>query len=86
MSSSDGVEKLRVYLAQTRKQAELSIDTLTQQVNFLSIENEEQKEIIENLKREKKELKDISETLKRENSKKWKFQGKNKLYNIGNLF
>ena len=69
-------------MAQTRKQAELSIDTLTQQVNCLSIENEELKEIVENLKREKKELKDISETLKRENSKKWKFQGILKFFNI----
>ena len=74
MSEGEGIDKLRAYLQQTRRQAELSIESLTNQISFLTAENEELKDTIEQLSLEKKELKQIAEKLKLENSKKWRFQ------------
>ena len=67
IQSSDGLAKLTEYLAQTRRQAEKSIDVLNERITELTREKEE-------IAAERDYFRNYSEQLKLENSKKWRLQ------------
>lgn len=71
---SEGLSKLTEYLNQTRRQAELAIDTLSQRVHELELENKELKRGVSDLQQEKTELNQCISQLRLETSKKWRLQ------------
>eukprot|EP01041_Mallomonas_annulata_P002586 gene2586-5058_t len=71
---SDGVQKLTEYLIQTRRQAEQSIDCLTQKVIELEAVCSSYQENLTKLEEERDYFKQHVEQLKIENSKKWRLQ------------
>lgn len=73
-SESEGLSKLTEYLAQTRRQAEISIDLLNNKIVELEQENDYKLGRINELTGERDYFKKYSEQLKSENSKKWKLQ------------
>lgn len=70
----EGLKKLADYLAQTRRQAEASIDCLNNRIAELTQELEIAKEAAEQLQSERDYFRNYSEQLKLENSKKWRLQ------------
>ena len=73
-SAGDGLKKLADYLAQTRRQAEVSIDVLNSRVTELTAELDIAKQTAERLQEERDLFHNMSEQLKIENSKKWRLQ------------
>jgi chromosome segregation ATPase len=71
---SEGLQKLAEYLNQTRRQAELSIDSLNERISILSTENKDLQKNLDSLFEERNYYKELAERLQLENSKKWKFQ------------
>lgn len=74
MSESEGLQKLTEYLKQTRRQAEIAIDNLNNQVIALRHENDELRAANENLKKEKLQADAAVQQLKVENTNKWKLR------------
>lgn len=74
MSESEGLQKLTEYLKQTRRQAEIAIDNLNNQVISLRHENDELRAVNENLKKEKLQAEAAVQQLKVENTNKWKLR------------
>lgn len=72
--ASDGVQKLLEFLQQTRRQAEISIDCLTERVKELERACELNQQEVDKLKEERDFLLQLTEQLKVENSKKWRLQ------------
>ena len=71
---ADGLQKLTEYLNQTRRQAELAIDTLSTKVIALEKESESIRTLLVEAESERDYFKNYSEQLKLENSKKWRLQ------------
>lgn len=71
---SDGLSKLTAYLNQTRRQAELTIDGLNDQIGALSAENKSLKLSLSIAESERDYFKNYVDQLKLENSKKWRLQ------------
>lgn len=72
LGSNVGVLKLRDYLTQTRRQAELAIDNLNAQIQELSGENVQLLDAARTAQEERDYYKNLSEQYKTENSKKWR--------------
>lgn len=71
---ADGLQKLTEYLNQTRRQAELAIDTLSSKVIALEKESASIRSLLAEAESERDYFKNYSEQLKLENSKKWRLQ------------
>jgi hypothetical protein len=74
MSESEGLARLTEYLKQTRRQAEIAVDNLTNQVNTLNVENDELRRSVQRLEYEKKELRDLVDQIKKDGTVKSKFK------------
>lgn len=72
--SGGGLKKLADYLAQTRRQAEASIDVLNKRIEELTSELEVSHAAAEHLQSERDYFRNHAEQLKLENSKKWRLQ------------
>jgi chromosome segregation ATPase len=74
MSESIGLQRLTEYLNQTRRQAELAIDTLNNRLKELQDELDRTSDALVNTERERDSLKLQCEQLKLESSKKYRLQ------------
>ena len=74
MSTSDGLQRLTEYLNQTRRQAELAIDTLNKRLLELEATNHEMVAQTDRLRTERDYFLGLCEQLKVENSTKWRLQ------------
>jgi phage shock protein A len=72
MANSIGLQRLTEYLHQTRRQAELSISVLTEQIEKLTAENHELKTDISRLTHDRDRFQTQADRLEKENTKKWK--------------
>jgi len=70
----DGVVKLREYLMQTRRQAEMAIDSLNERIAELEKDNIEISDANKALADERDYFRNLAEQRKTENSKKWRLQ------------
>ena len=70
----ESLKKLADYLAQTRRQAEASIDVLNTRIVELTREVDIAKDAAEHVEGERDYFRNLSEQLKLENSKKWRLQ------------
>jgi len=70
----ESLKKLAEYLAQTRRQAEASIDVLNTRIIELTRDLDIAKEAAEQVEGERDYFRNLSEQLKLENSKKWRLQ------------
>lgn len=74
VSSTDGLHKLTEYLNQTRRQAELAIDTLNNQIKTLQEELDVVSQRLQQSESEREILRGHCDQLKLENSKKYRLQ------------
>lgn len=76
MSDADGVglQKLVEFLNTTRRQAELSIKTLSDRISELETEIKSRDELLASLHEENSHLNSVIAQLKLENSQKWRLQ------------
>ncbi len=72
MSDLDAIERLTSYLNQTRRQAEVAIDHLNNDIKVKDTEIENLKAVAEHLEGERDYFRNLSEQLKLENGKKWR--------------
>ena len=68
----DGVVKLREYLMQTRRQAEMAIDSLNERIAELEKDNIEISDANKAQADERDYFRNLAEQRKTENSKKWR--------------
>lgn len=71
---SDGLQKLTEYLNQTRRQAEIAIDNLNEQLNRLKKENDNNLRNAQLLQVERDKYKNLADQLKQENTTKHRLQ------------
>lgn len=74
MSSSDGLQRLAEYLAQTRRQADAAIDVLNKRIEELELSNTELKQNEKSLRLERDDFQFQLKLLKAENSTKFQLR------------
>lgn len=74
MSETEGLAKLTEYLKQTRRQAEIAIDNLNNQLSDAQKENELLRSSVATLQKDRDDCIKTIQQLKTENSSKWKFK------------
>jgi hypothetical protein len=73
-TESEGVARLSAYLAQTKRQAEHSIDRMNQHITELQDDLETSKLVSNQLEQERDYFRGLAEQLQIENTKKWRLQ------------